>query len=502
MWLNVRENSDSIVPTMRFRLFLLLSVAALYLAAQPVRVHPENPRYLEFRGKTFLPVSSAEHYGAVLNGDFDYRKYLSTLAREGMNYTRIFTGVYVEGPGSFGIQRNTLAPAVGRVVAPWARSDTPGYAMGGNKFDLMQWNPGYFTRLKDFMAEAARQEIVVEVTFFSSIYNEKHWTLAPFHPDNNVNGTQLADYKQAHTLNNGNLLPHQERMVRKFVRELNEFDNLFFEVQNEPWPDQGVFINARNPYLREPARDTYPNSIDLPTEASLDWHDRVMQWVADEESHLPKKHLQAFNYCNFYHPVHRVPALASIINFHYAYPEAMRLNYGLGKVIGYDESGFQMGDDSIYRKEAWRFLLAGGGLFNSLDYSFSVGKEDGTDLEPNGPGGGSPTLRKQLKILRDFLDGFDLPRMRPDDGVVRHAPGSFVQALGQPGQAFAISVDATPQAGPLLFDLPEGSYRFEWVDASGGAIVQRATHQSSGSEVTRLGLPEAGRDFGLRILRN
>ena len=105
----------------------------------------------------------------------------------------------------------------------------------------------------------------MQVTCFSSIYNEKHRTLAPFHPDNNVNGTQLADYKQAHTLNNGNLLPHQERMVRKLVRELNEFDNLFFEVQNEPWPDQGVFINARNPYLREPARDRYPNSIDLPT---------------------------------------------------------------------------------------------------------------------------------------------------------------------------------------------------------------------------------------------
>ena len=117
----------------------------------------------------------------------------------------------------------------------------------------------------------------MQVTCFSSIYNEKHRTLAPFHPDNNVNGTQLADYKQAHTLNNGNLLPHQERMVRKLVRELNEFDNLFFEVQNEPWPDQGVFINARNPYLREPARDRYPNSIDLPTEASLDWHDRLMQ---------------------------------------------------------------------------------------------------------------------------------------------------------------------------------------------------------------------------------
>lgn len=486
---------------MMLRLLAPVVLFALILASQPVRVHSENPRYLEFRGKTFLPITSAEHYGAVLNSDFDYRKYLATLAREGMNYTRILTGVYLEGTASFGIKRNTLAPAEGRIVAPWARSSTPGYAAGGNKFDLMQWNPGYFARLKDFMTEAARLGIVVELTFFSSIYNEKHWTLAPFHPANNINSTQLADYKQAHTLNNGNLLPHQERMVRKLVQELNGYDNLIFEVQNEPWADQEAFANVRNPYLREPARNRFPNSIDLPTEASIDWHDRVMQWVADEESRLPKKHLQAFNYCNFYHPVHRVPELASIVNFHYAYPEAVRLNYGLRKVIGYDESGFQVGDDAIYRKEAWRFLLAGGGLFNSLDYSFSVGKEDGTDLEPNGPGGGSPTLRRQLKILRDFLEGFDLPKMRPDDEVIQHAPGSFVQALGQAGQTYALHVDATPQAGPLQLNLPAGSYRAEWVDPLTGGVVQRASLHVSGTGTTRLSLPVAGKDFGLRLLR-
>ena len=54
-----------------------------------------------------------------------------------MNYTRIFTGAYVEPEGAFGIARNTLAPKPGRFIAPWRRSDTPGYADGGNKFDLL-----------------------------------------------------------------------------------------------------------------------------------------------------------------------------------------------------------------------------------------------------------------------------------------------------------------------------------------------------------------------------
>ncbi|MCU0227831.1 MAG: hypothetical protein MUF01_09360 [Bryobacterales bacterium] len=471
------------------------------LATQPLRVHPQNPRYLEYQGKLFLPVTSAEHYGAVLNSDFNASRYLNTLAKEGMNYTRVFTGTYVEGPGSFGIRRNTLAPAEGRLLTPWARSTVPGYAAGGNQFDLSEWNPAYFARLREFVAEAQRLGIVVEVTFFSSIYNADHWKIQPFHPSNNINGTELGDYRLAHTLRNGNLLGHQERLVRKLVRELNEFDNLFFEVQNEPWADQEVFVNTRNPYLRGEARTRYPNSIDLPSEASLDWHEQVMRWVADEESKLPKKHLQAFNYCNFYHPVHRIPELASIVNFHYAYPEAVHLNRGLGKLIGYDESGFQEGGEAVYRKDAWRFLLAGGGLFNSLDYSFSVGKEDGTDLEPNGPGGGSPRLRRHLRILREFLEGFDLAGMHPDDDVVQHAPGSFVQALSKPGMAYAMHVDATPQARRLELLLPAGRYRAEWVNPESGVVLHAESLQAGANQAVLLALPKPGADYGLRLNR-
>ncbi|MGH2950234.1 MAG: hypothetical protein ACRDPC_28880, partial [Solirubrobacteraceae bacterium] len=40
-----------------------------------VRLHPDNPHYFEFRGRPTVLVSSAEHYGAVLNPDFDYERY-------------------------------------------------------------------------------------------------------------------------------------------------------------------------------------------------------------------------------------------------------------------------------------------------------------------------------------------------------------------------------------------------------------------------------------------
>src|SRR5271165_6498239 len=114
---------------------------------QPICLHPANPHYFLFRGKAVALISSGEHYGAVLNRDFDYHRYLAALEADGLNYTRLFGGSYVEVPAkSFGILRNNLAPGPGRYLAPWARSDTPGYAGGGNKFDLERWDPAFFTR--------------------------------------------------------------------------------------------------------------------------------------------------------------------------------------------------------------------------------------------------------------------------------------------------------------------------------------------------------------------
>ena len=51
----------------------------------PIALHPENPHYFLFRGQPTVLITSAEHYGVVLNLDFDYRKYLDTLARDGLN---------------------------------------------------------------------------------------------------------------------------------------------------------------------------------------------------------------------------------------------------------------------------------------------------------------------------------------------------------------------------------------------------------------------------------
>lgn len=467
-------------------------------SAQPIQLHPANPHYFLFRGAPTLLITSAEHYGAVLNLDFDYHTYLDALHKDGLNYTRIFAGSYVENERSFGIEHNPLAPGAGRLIVPWARSEAPGYVHGGNKFDLTQWDPAYFERLTDFIMEAGRRDIIVEVTLFSSTYTDDYWRYSPLHPENNINDVDAIDRKQVHTPANGNLMGYQEAMVRKIVRELRDFDNVFYEIQNEPWADQpmpALDINPRDPDSAE----RWYRRAELATEASLAWQKAIASFVVDEERDFDHRHLIAQNYSNFKYPVADVDSAVGIMNFHYAFPEAVTWNYGYDRVIGFDESGFAGNADTPYRKQAWAFLLAGGGLFNNLDYSFVTGYEDGTFANTTSPGGGSAALRAQLKVLKDFLYGFDFIRMTPQTRVVRLAPNAIPQVLADIGRAYALYFDGV-LSGDLVVELPTGTYEATWVNTRTGAVEKREAFFHDG-RYRALQPPSYPDDIALRIMR-
>jgi hypothetical protein len=217
------------------RAAVLMAALAAGLAAQPIALHPENPRYFLFRGKPAILVTSGEHYGAVLNGDFNYLRYLDALQADRLNLTRTFTGVYSEAVGSFNIAGNSLAPAPGRLIAPWARSAVPGAGGGGGKFDLDRWDAAYFARLKDFVAQAGKRGIVVELVLFCPYYRDEMWELSPLNARNNINGVGDVKRTEVLTLTDPRLLAVQDAMVRKIVEELRPFDNLYYEICNEPY---------------------------------------------------------------------------------------------------------------------------------------------------------------------------------------------------------------------------------------------------------------------------
>jgi hypothetical protein len=448
----------------------------------PIALHPENPHYFLWRGRPTILISSAEHYGAVMNLDFDFRRYLDTLAADGMNYTRVFSGAYVESEGAFKITRNTLAPRPRRYITPWARSSQAGYANAGNKFDLARWDAAYFTRLRDFVAYAATKNIVVELSLFCPMYEDTQWALSPMNTVNNVNGVGAIGRNDVYTLDrNGSLLPAQVALVRKIVTELNTFDNVIYEICNEPYFG-GV---------------------------TMAWQHHIVDTIVETEGALTSKHLISQNIANKSARVAGPHPSVSIFNFHYATPpDAVTTNYALNKVIGDDETGFRGLDDVFYRSEAWEFVLAGGGLYNNLDYSFVAGHENGTFAYPSTqPGGGSRALRRQLKILADFIYGFDFWRMVPDNSVVKSGvpEGGTSRALVAPGEAMAIYVRKplppadSASSTTLSIDLADGRWQAEWVDTRRGGVVHRTPVNGGG--VRTIEAPPYEIDIALRLRR-
>ncbi len=481
------------VPQFFRRLLAVSLVGLLRLTAADVvpavRLHPDNPHYLEWKGKPLLLVTSGEHYGAVLNADFNTRKYLDALAKAGLNHTRLFIGgMYVEPSGAFNIDRNTLAPARGRYLSPYARSDQPGYAGGGNRFDLDRWDETYLKRLRDFIGQAARRGIVVEVNLFCVLYEDAQWRLSPYHPENNVNGLPTIGREDVLTLDrSGPYLEREERLARKIVEELKDFGNLYYEIINEP-------------YI---------------TKTPDNWQRHLTDVVVDAQRDHAQPKLISWNIANNTATVTHPHPSVSILNFHYASPpEAVAANYGLNRVIGDNETGFQGTHDAPYRMEGWDFLMAGGGLFNHLDYSFTVGHEDGTFVYPaTQPGGGNPVLRAQFGHLVKFMNGIPFVRMKPDNAVlVSGVPLSHsARALVDPGQCVAAFfrpwpmnrfsarwtgfIEVPETAEYTLYTESNDGVRL-WID--GRQVIDNWTEHSHKEDTGTLDL-ESGRRYSVKL---
>jgi len=453
----------------------------MFGASSPLALHPDNPHYFLYHGKPTVLVTSAEHYGAVLNLDFDYEKYLDTLSRDRLNLTRTFVGSYVEPVGAFNIASNTLAPLPGRFICPWARSITPGYANGGNKFDLEKWDDAYFKRLRDFVAYAEKRGVIVEVNLFCPFYEEDQWKISPQNPANNVNGIARVARTNVYTLDkHGGLLAYHEAMTRKIVTELRNFDNVYYEICNEPYFG-GV---------------------------TTQWQHRIADVITETQRSFRFRHLISQNIANKKALIQRPHPQISIFNFHYASPpDPVGMNYDLKKVIGDNETGFVGTNNFPYRREGWEFILAGGALYNNLDYSFTVGHEDGTFTYPaKQPGGGNPGFRREMGILKDFIHAFDFVRMRPETNLVTDlSAGLSARSLVEAGKAYAIYISQDPKqieqvSTPVQLDLPSGRYRLGWLDTRSGKIdaAQRLQHPGG---TLRLTSPQFSEDIALKIVR-
>lgn len=475
---------------------LLAALLAAGLCAQPIQLHPSNPHYFLFQGKPAILITSAEHYGAVVNQDFDYVAYLDALKAYGLNYTRIYPGFMFEPMGKF-IKGNTLGPKPASLIVPWARSSTPGYLLGGNRFDLDRWDPRYFTRLRDFMAKAAERGIVVEICFFNAQYTDT-WPISPLYYENNIQGVGKCDLEDAQTIRFPNLVRREADYVRKIVEEVNSFDNVILEICDEP-------------YL-----------TGTPIALAGAWIAHMVDAIKSAESRLPKKHLIAQQVegpvggpCDF-----SANPDVSVVVTQYVWEasaeqmggmKGLDLMYGRNKPIELNETSYypvwyhgdKVGDSRV---EAWEFVVGGGAGFNHLNGLYTV--QDPTGNTPD-----NARILRTLQSLKDFLYSFEFLKMRPDKSFVGGGIPSdaYARGMSQPGQQYALylhhstggkgsvyTVKPGRYEESLVLNLPAGNYRADWVDPEFGSVIRTETLNHAGGNRT-LTTPVYTVDIALRI---
>ena len=478
-------------------IFLILTIYGLTLNGQPISLNQSNQHYFNFRGKPEILITSAEHYGAVVNGEFNYVKYLDALQSYGLNYTRIYPGALFEPVNKF-IKGNTLGVKPGKLVLPWARSKTPGYCLGGNLFNLNEWNKDYFDRLRDFIEKASERGIVIEICFFNCQY-EDTWPISPLYFKNNIQGEGRCGFNDTQTLLYPDVAGRQSDYVRKIVQEVNSFDNVILEICDEP-----ILFDT-------------PDSL-----AGL-WIKHMVNVIKETENSLPERHLIAQQLEGTMDgPVDFSddPDVQIIVTqYDWAAGDQMGgmkgldYEYGHNKVIELNETDYYPvwygeGNDKISasRVEAWEFIVGGGGGFNQLNGLYTV-------LNPAGKTEDNNLICTSLSKLVEFMHSFDFLKMKPDKNFVIHGipEGTFYRCISEPGKQYALYIHHSIRKGEsyyfinpgkysenIVLSLPEGKYQAEWIHPADGKVAGREIIKSNGTNYI-LPTPVYEIDIALRL---
>ena len=460
-----------------------------------IRVSDTNPHYYSYRGKEILLLTSAEHYGAVINVKFDYKKYLSTLADYGLNYTRIYPGSVALIPG-LRRENDTLAPGED-FIAPWLRSNTPGYIGGGNKFDLDHWDGNFFARLDDFLSYANEKDIIVEICFFNSQHFNTY-AYSPLHKDSNIQGVGVENFVEFETLFNAQLVAAQLKYMEKIMLETNKYDNVIYEFVDEPTldgtkrEDAAAWINALVTHADKLESTTKRHLFAQQIMRGLDYceDDRIAIIVAQYVTTMGQQ-------------IGGLPALHSC--------------YGANKPIEMNETVSALSKPNYYEKdvvassrlESWEFIIGGGAAFNQLNACFTV---------PN-PGGDDPEnhrILNGLRNLRSFIESMDFAKMRRDRGTVYSIlPGGSVNGISERGKQYAFYVHHSfpnysrwrsshyvPSEGKynsvITINLPPGKYLLQFINPADNSIITQQEIEGT-DENMDIQCPEYTLDIAFKI---
>ncbi len=232
-------------------------------ATGPLKVHPQNPRYFTDGSGRAVYLTGAHTWSNFKDmgktdppPSFDFEAYLDFLQQYHHNFIRLWT---------WELTRYTYDGILTYAEPfPWQRTG-PGTALDGKpKFDLKQFNPAYFDRLRTRVVAAKERGIYVSIMLFEghglhASLTPWCWDGNPFNIHNNVNGINgdangNGRGMETQTLQLPEVTALQEAYIRKVIDTVNDLDSVLYEIANESGADstewQHHIINVIHAYER------------------------------------------------------------------------------------------------------------------------------------------------------------------------------------------------------------------------------------------------------------
>jgi hypothetical protein len=493
--------------------------------ATPIRIHPDNPKLFEFRDKPLVLLTATEHYGAVFNRPFDFARYLADTADKKITLSRLFILFReLQSPNN---PYSTCKPESPDYIAPHKRIGPQRALDGEPQYDLDQWNPEFFERLHSFVAQASDYGIIIEIVLLSNTYGEHIWALNPLNAANNINGTEHIPWYQYMSQNPARIYQRQVQLTRRIVAELNPYDNIIWEICNEP----GGGVGADDAPAPERVNDWLEslNNLIRQTEAELPKQhiiagQEAFAYKLPEESHNPLD-VHQFSDRSFDSQEYEVVNMHPLSNMKHRgkqynlgrfmqaqlnleayrqycldlYPEAKPLN------LDEDNCASQYKDLhgwTIHRKRAWMALLCGA-HYDVIDFSINNYLETGTPQSQR-------HIRNWMRHLSEYVHALDLVHSRPMPMLVRQNPKhALAVVFGVPCKDYSAYLADHREAGDpsagervegeLVIDLPKGDYKAACFSPQTGLYSPRTLH--SGGPKTVFALPPFNHDIVLRLQR-
>lgn len=224
-----------------------------------IQPYHKNPWYWQYKGEPVMLLGASDRDNLWQWTGDTLTEHLDLMQSVGGNYVR-----------------NTMSD----------RNEGDTYAakqLENGLYDLEQWNGEYWDKLRFFLEETYKRDIIVQLTLWDwfdlsgdDVYGR--FAVHPLNPENNINwepGT-IEDawdyYGGSIQQNNQPVLDYQHRYIDKLISITSQYDHIIYNLGNESNLDEGWdthWATYIQKIAREHGRDIHVTSMQFAPDASV-----------------------------------------------------------------------------------------------------------------------------------------------------------------------------------------------------------------------------------------